>query len=90
MQSLISSAVCQTYAESVKANEPPHVIIDATLSGDSSEVVKAFSMSLAIPTVSGSYGQEGDIRYNSTQSVKNNTIIKHSLADNGGIWTRSS
>ncbi|XP_059474662.1 ionotropic receptor 25a [Neocloeon triangulifer] len=54
--------LCQTYAESVKAGEPPHVLIDATLSGDSSEVVKAFSASLALPTVSGSYGQEGDIR----------------------------
>ncbi|XP_065335547.1 ionotropic receptor 25a [Cloeon dipterum] len=54
--------LCKSYETSVKAGEPPHIVIDNTLSGDSSEVVKAFTMSLALPTVSGSYGQEGDIR----------------------------
>ena len=43
-------------------NQPPHVIFDTTIAGISSETVKSVSSALGIPTVSASYGQEGDLR----------------------------
>ena len=43
-------------------NKPPHVIFDTTLTGVSSETVKSLSAALGIPTVSASFGQEGDLR----------------------------
>lgn len=46
----------------VKAGKSPHVIFDATKTGTSSETVKSLSAALGIPTVSASYGQEGDLR----------------------------
>lgn len=38
------------------------MVIDTTKAGGSSETVKSFTASLGLPTVSGSYGQEGDLR----------------------------
>lgn len=44
------------------ANSPPHLVLDATRAGLASETVKSFTSALGIPTVSGSYGQQGDLR----------------------------
>lgn len=55
-------SICTTYGEMINGNKPPHVIFDTTKTGTSSETVKSLSAALAIPTVSASYGQEGDLR----------------------------
>lgn len=54
--------VCLQYNNSVIDGKPPHLVIDTTQSGITSEAVKAFVLSLALPTISASYGQDGDIR----------------------------
>lgn len=41
---------------------PPHIILDTTMTGLVSETVKSFTKALQIPTISGSFGQEGDLR----------------------------
>lgn len=55
-------AICMTYGNMIKENKTPHVIFDTTKTGTSSETVKSLSAALAIPTVSASHGQEGDLR----------------------------
>lgn len=55
-------AVCTKYVELIRENKPPHVIFDTTKTGVSSETVKSLSAALAIPTVSASFGQDGDLR----------------------------
>lgn len=54
--------VCKEYGDAVKSGKMPHVVLDTTLTGVTSETVKSFTSALAIPTVSTSYGQEYDIR----------------------------
>ncbi|RZF33895.1 hypothetical protein LSTR_LSTR009919 [Laodelphax striatellus] len=54
--------LCAKYNSSVLSNNPPDLVLDTTLSGIQSETVKTFTAALALPTVSASYGQEGDIR----------------------------
>ncbi|KAG8222734.1 Ionotropic receptor 25a [Ladona fulva] len=54
--------LCKEYNDSLLEGKPPHVVIDTTLTGSASETVKYFTSALALPTVSASYGQEGDIR----------------------------
>lgn len=44
------------------AKEPPHVVLDATMTGLASETVKSFTSALALPTISASFGQDGDLR----------------------------
>lgn len=44
------------------AKAPPHFILDMTMTGMASETVKSFSAALAVPTISGSFGQPGDLR----------------------------
>lgn len=39
----------------------PHIVFDTTKSPVMSEITKAFTSSLALPTVSGAFGQTGDI-----------------------------
>lgn len=46
----------------LNANQPPHVVFDTTKSGVASETVKSFTSALGLPTVSASFGQEGDLR----------------------------
>lgn len=55
-------SICTRYAESLQNGQPPHVIFDTTKTGVSSETVKSVSSALGIPTVSASFGQEGDLR----------------------------
>lgn len=54
--------MCSRYSESVRNNQPPHVILDTTITGTTSETVKSFASSMGLPSVSGSFGQEGNIR----------------------------
>lgn len=58
----VPNSVCMTYSRLLLTNKPPHVILDTTVSGLASETVKSLSSALGIPTVSGSFGQEGDLR----------------------------
>uniref|UniRef100_A0A182JSA2 Ionotropic glutamate receptor C-terminal domain-containing protein n=1 Tax=Anopheles christyi TaxID=43041 RepID=A0A182JSA2_9DIPT len=55
-------ALCSKYGQSLNDNRPPHLLLDTTLTGVSSETVKSFSLALGIPTVSASFGQDGDLR----------------------------
>ncbi|XP_055686801.1 ionotropic receptor 25a [Lutzomyia longipalpis] len=55
-------ALCTAYSRALVMNRPPHVILDTTITGIASETVKSVSSALGIPTVSGSFGQEGDLR----------------------------
>ncbi|XP_018787692.1 PREDICTED: ionotropic receptor 25a [Bactrocera latifrons] len=55
-------SICSKYAESIDRKQPPHVVFDTTKSGISSETVKSFTQALGLPTISASYGQEGDLR----------------------------
>ena len=48
------------------AETPPDLVLDLTKIGISSEVVKSFSLSLGLPTVSAAFGAEGDIRFAET------------------------
>ncbi|KAG8282323.1 Ionotropic receptor 25a [Homalodisca vitripennis] len=59
---MITANVCDKYNNSLRQGKPPHVVLDTSLSGVISEAAKAFSAALALPTVSASYGQDGDIR----------------------------
>lgn len=54
--------VCSRYIDSVKNNQPPHIVLDTTITGIASETVKSLTSALGLPTVSASFGQEGDIR----------------------------
>lgn len=62
MSNLVNDKVCSKYGQSLSENRPPHLLLDTTLTGVSSETVKSFSLALGIPTVSASFGQEGDLR----------------------------
>lgn len=59
---LFKLLVCVNYNASIRNNKPPHLVIDTTINGVTSEAVKSFTAALALPTVSASYGQNGDIR----------------------------
>lgn len=50
------------YTEAVKSNQPPHIVFDTTVTNVASETVKSLSAALGLPTVSASFGQEGDLR----------------------------
>ena len=54
--------VCARYQDAIKNNQAPHIVFDTTISGPASETVKSFTSALALPTVSASFGQEGDLR----------------------------
>lgn len=57
-----SITVCSVYTEAVKNNQPPHIVFDTTITNVASETVKSLTSALGLPTVSASFGQEGDIR----------------------------
>uniref|UniRef100_A0A182YN05 Ionotropic receptor 25a n=1 Tax=Anopheles stephensi TaxID=30069 RepID=A0A182YN05_ANOST len=44
-------ALCSKYGQALSDNRPPHLLLDTTLTGVSSETVKSFSLALGIPTV---------------------------------------
>lgn len=44
------------------AKKTPHVVLDFTMTGVGSETIKSFTEALGLPTISGSFGQVGDLR----------------------------
>nr|QQP19806.1 ionotropic receptor 25a [Tropidothorax elegans] len=58
----ILEKLCMEYNDSVSSGKAPHLVLDTTMSGVPSEAVKALSAALALPTISASFGQEGDLR----------------------------
>ncbi|KAB0800767.1 hypothetical protein PPYR_06506 [Photinus pyralis] len=55
-------SLCKTYGTMLANKAPPHLLLDTTRTGFASETVKSFALALGIPTISGSFGQEGDLR----------------------------
>jgi hypothetical protein len=55
--------VCSVYDAAIKAENRPHVVLDLTMSGVPSETAKSVAAALALPTISTSFGQEGDLRW---------------------------
>lgn len=55
-------AVCATYSNLVKDGQPPHIVFDATKTPVLSEIVKSFTLALALPTVSASFGLDNDFQ----------------------------
>ncbi|KAI8421537.1 hypothetical protein MSG28_009573 [Choristoneura fumiferana] len=54
--------VCRKYNDMLSAKKTPHVVLDFTMTGVGSETIKSFTAALALPTISGSFGQNGDLR----------------------------
>ncbi|KAL0830384.1 hypothetical protein ABMA28_002566 [Loxostege sticticalis] len=54
--------VCRKYNDMLSAKKTPHVVLDFTMTGVGSETIKSFTAALALPTISGSFGQAGDLR----------------------------
>lgn len=46
----------------LSAKKTPHVVLDFTMTGVGSETIKSFTAALGLPTISGSFGQAGDLR----------------------------
>ena len=46
----------------IDEGNPPDLILDLSLGGISSEVIKSLSLTLGIPTVTSTMGEEGDIK----------------------------
>ncbi|EDV57772.2 ionotropic receptor 25a [Drosophila erecta] len=59
---ILLEAICNKYATSIERKQTPHLILDTTKSGIASETVKSFTQALGLPTISASYGQQGDLR----------------------------
>ena len=55
-------AVCSVIDTMVANKEEPNLILDTTISGRSSEVIKSLSKSLGIPSLSMAYGDLLDSR----------------------------
>ncbi|GBP52444.1 Ionotropic receptor 25a [Eumeta japonica] len=54
--------VCRKYDDMLSSKKTPHVVLDFTMTGVASETIKSFTNALALPTISGSFGQAGDLR----------------------------
>lgn len=54
--------MCLRYSDLLKSNLAPHVVLDLTITGSLSEMVKSFTAGLGLPTISASFGQEGNVR----------------------------
>ena len=47
----------------VSDGNPPDLVLDFTKMGVNSDIIKSVSLTLGLPTVSGSLGEEGDLRF---------------------------
>ncbi|CAH1971639.1 unnamed protein product [Acanthoscelides obtectus] len=54
--------LCSTYNSMLESQTYPHMVLDTTMTGLGSETVKSFTQALALPTITASFGQEGDLR----------------------------
>lgn len=59
---MYSILVCGAYNEMLSNSMFPHLVLDTTMTGLASETVKSFTAALGLPTISASFGQEGDLR----------------------------
>ncbi|XP_017786976.1 PREDICTED: ionotropic receptor 25a [Nicrophorus vespilloides] len=55
-------SLCKTYNDMLDSKKQPNVVLDLTMTGLASETVKSFTAALGLPTISGSFGQQGDLR----------------------------
>ncbi|RZC36456.1 glutamate receptor ionotropic, kainate 2, partial [Asbolus verrucosus] len=58
----VKVVVCSSYNEMLSNSLFPHLVLDTTMTGLASETVKSFTAALGLPTISASFGQEGDLR----------------------------
>ncbi|KAM7352125.1 ionotropic receptor 25a-like [Cochliomyia hominivorax] len=69
--------VCNIYDQSIENQEPPHIVLDTTKWGLTVETVKLFTRSMGLPTVSASYGQEGDLKqWNGLNKNENKYLLQ--------------
>ena len=74
------------------SGSPPDLVLDLTQAGISSEVIKSLSLTLGLPTVSASMGEEGDIRSatvvysNIVKSVKSPVLEFVSIDDYNNLF----
>ena len=54
-------SVCGKLSAMSDASASPDLLIDSTLAGKSSEIIKSLSLTLGIPTVSLTYGNPDDL-----------------------------
>ncbi|XP_021939210.1 ionotropic receptor 25a isoform X4 [Zootermopsis nevadensis] len=70
-------SICSVYDAAIKAETRPHVVLDMTMSGVPSETAKSVTAALALPTISTSFGQEGDLRqWRSLEEAEKNYLIQ--------------
>ena len=55
--------MCGTWEFTLQGKQIPDLVLDTTTAGLSTETVNAVTAALGLPTVSGEFGQEGDLRY---------------------------
>ncbi|KAM7352961.1 ionotropic receptor 25a-like isoform 2-T2 [Cochliomyia hominivorax] len=53
-------SICKKYDQSIENKQPPHIVLDTTKSGLTSQTVKLFTRSLGLPTFSVAYEQHAD------------------------------
>ncbi|XP_045466066.1 ionotropic receptor 25a-like [Harmonia axyridis] len=54
--------LCEKYSAMVENFENPHIFVDATLAGSTSEAMKAFSAAMGLPTITTCFGHDYDLR----------------------------
>lgn len=59
----------------LSVKKTPHVVLDFTMTGVGSETIKSFTAALALPTVTGSFGQAGDLRQWRTLNVNQTKFL---------------
>lgn len=69
--------VCASYSDLITKNQSPHLIFDTTITGVASETVKSITSALGLPTISASFGQEGDLRqWRDISEQKSNFLLQ--------------
>ncbi|XP_037037565.1 ionotropic receptor 25a [Bradysia coprophila] len=69
--------ICASYTDLISKNQSPHIVLDTTITGVASETVKSITSALALPTISASFGQEGDLRqWRDINEQKSNFLLQ--------------
>ena len=58
---MITLTVCSELDTMISAGTPPDLVLDFTLLGETSEVMKKISLNLGLPTVTSAIGEEREI-----------------------------
>ncbi|XP_045465402.1 LOW QUALITY PROTEIN: ionotropic receptor 25a-like [Harmonia axyridis] len=70
-------SLCENYHRMLDNKRPPHLVLDTTMTDMASETVKIFTRGLALPTISASYGQNGDLReWNNLDIIERKYLIQ--------------